>query len=309
VAELIRRRPDAAREPVLADQGSWEEFTGTELSHALADTRWAADTMLDLAHTLATKLPGTYAAFRTGILRESKAAIIARAVTNLNPAEARAAEAKVLDRAGKLTPGGLRAAITHAVIEVAPDKARKRRKDAERQARVERWPEPSGNAGLDGDMDQLRARAYMDIILGRDSRPPAGGENRQDSGPDDPSGGPDGGPDDGGSGAPSPDGTGIPPTAARTAAGFAGRTNLTIPLATQLNLADRPGEIPGIGPVETTPGARCTSSEVTVPLPHPAAEARADDLLRGREGVRSRALPYAWRSQPALLKTAAEAAD
>src|ERR1035437_8625628 len=139
--------------------------------------------------------------------------------------------------------------------------------------------------------------------------PPAGGENRQDSGPDDPSGGPDGGPDDGGSGAPSPDGTGIPPTAARTAAGFAGRTNLTIPLATQLNLADRPGEIPGIGPVETTPGARCTSSEVTVPLPHPAAEARADDLLRGREGVRSRALPYAWRSQPALLKTAAEAAD
>jgi hypothetical protein len=127
VAELIRRRPDAAREPVLADQGSWEEFTGTELSHALADTRWAADTMLDLAHTLATKLPGTYAAFRTGILPESKAAIIARAVTNLNPAEARAAEAKVLDRAGQLTPGGLRAAITHAIIEVAPDKARKRR--------------------------------------------------------------------------------------------------------------------------------------------------------------------------------------
>ena len=33
-------------------------------------------------------------------------------------------------------------------------------------------------------------------------------------------------------------------------AGFAGRVNLTIPLTTLLDLADRPGEIPGIGPVD-----------------------------------------------------------
>jgi hypothetical protein len=33
-------------------------------------------------------------------------------------------------------------------------------------------------------------------------------------------------------------------------AGFAGRLNLTIPLATLLELAERPGEIPGIGPVD-----------------------------------------------------------
>ena len=33
-------------------------------------------------------------------------------------------------------------------------------------------------------------------------------------------------------------------------AGFAGRITLTIPLATLLGLADRPGEIPGIGPVD-----------------------------------------------------------
>src|SRR5271166_5535403 len=145
-------------------------------------------------------LPGTKEAFRTGVLRRSKAEIIARATDLLDPAEARAAEALVLDRAGRLSPGGLRAAIARAVIEVAPDKARKRREDAVRDARVERWPEDSGNAalagrelppaevlaadqritwwarelkaaGLDGDMDQLRALAYMDIMLGRDSRP------------------------------------------------------------------------------------------------------------------------------------------
>src|ERR1035438_7493249 len=106
--------------------------------------------MLDLAHGLAVKLPGTRAAFRSGILRQSKVEIIARAVTALDPAEARQAEALVLDRAGRLTPGGLRAAIVRAVLQVAPEKARKRRKDAERQARVERWPEDSGNAGLAG---------------------------------------------------------------------------------------------------------------------------------------------------------------
>jgi hypothetical protein len=33
-------------------------------------------------------------------------------------------------------------------------------------------------------------------------------------------------------------------------AGFVGRVNLTIPLATLLELADRPGEVPGIGPID-----------------------------------------------------------
>ncbi len=253
VAELIRRRPDPAAEPALADR--WEEFTGTELSWALAETRWAAEGMLDLACTLTTKLPGTYAAFRSGVLRQSKVEIIARAVAGLDPAEARAAEAKVLDRAGRLTPGGLRAAIRRAVIEVAPEKAAKRRQDAERAARVERWPEESGNAGLagrelppadvlaanqriswwaktlkqaglDGDMDQLRGRAFIDLILGRDSRIGHPGA---------------------GTGAGNP---GVPPTAGVLPAGFAGRINLTIPLSTLLHLAERPGELAGFGPVD-----------------------------------------------------------
>jgi hypothetical protein len=33
-------------------------------------------------------------------------------------------------------------------------------------------------------------------------------------------------------------------------AGFAGRMNLTVPLATLLGLAERPGEIPSIGPID-----------------------------------------------------------
>ena len=294
MAELIRRRPDPGQEPALAAPGSFEEFTGTELSWALADTRWAADDMLDLAQTLTTKLPGTYAAFRTGVLRQSKVEIIARAVAALDPEEARAAEALVLDRAGRLTPGGLRAAINRAVIEVAPGKAAKRRKDGEHNARVERWPELSGNAGLagrelppaevlaadqriswwakelkkaglEGDMDQLRARAFLDIMLGQDSRPrrpdPAACTDGQ--------GGPDsGGPDSGGSGPPDPAAPPwTPPTASVLPAGFAGKINLTTPLATLLDLAEWPGEIPGLGPIDPTWPA--TSPERPPPTPRP----------------------------------------
>jgi hypothetical protein len=299
VAELIRRRPEpgaalagAAQMPLV-----WEEFTETELTDALAETRWQAEAMLTLAHDLEVKLPGTKAAFRAGVLRESKVQIIASAVTALDPAEARAAEALVLDRAGRLTPGGLRAAIARAVIEVAPEKARKRREDAARNARVQRWLEDSGNAalmgrelppaevlaadqriswwatelkkaGLDGDMDQLRARAYLDILLNKDSRPTAAaGQDGQDSTAPDPAGGgaagggdpgepggPDGsGPDDrgdGGSGPCHPDEPGIPPTASVLPAGFVGRLHLTIPLTTLLALAERPGEISGLGPID-----------------------------------------------------------
>jgi len=212
----------------------------------LAESRSAADAVLGLAYDLEVKLPGTKAAFYDGVLRQSKVAIIARATAVLDPAEARAAERLVLDRAGRLTPGALRAAIARAVMEVAPKKARKRREVAAKFARVERWAEDSGNAalagrelapdevlaadqritawaqelktaGLDGDIDVLRARAYLDLLLGRDSRP------GQD---------------------------GAAASAGSSAGGFAARVALTVPLATLAGLADRPGELAGLGPVD-----------------------------------------------------------
>jgi hypothetical protein len=214
-------------------------------------------------------------------------AIIARACELLDPGEARTAEDLVLGRAAALTPGGLRAAIARAVMQAAPEKARKRREAAARDARVERWPEDSGNAalagrelppdqvlaadqriswwarqlrqaGLDGDMDQLRARAFLDIMLGKDSRPaaqrnstpgdaPSGGFHGGDA----PSGAPGGeSPGTGSAGGKAPGGEGPGGEAGPVPAGFAGRVTLTVPLATVLELADRPSEIPGIGPVD-----------------------------------------------------------
>ena len=243
VAEFIRRRPrpgSPLEGPAQLPQ-SWDESITAEVAGMLAESRHAADAILDLAHDLEIKLPGTKAAFHDGILRQSKVAIIARACAVLDPAEARAAEQLVLDRAGRLTPGALRAAIARAVMEVAPKKARKRREVAAKFARVERWAEDSGNAalagrelppdevfaveqriawwagelkkaGLEGGTDEIRARALLDLLLGVDSRP-------------------------GHAGAAAP-------------GGFAGRVTLTVPLTTAAGLADRPGEIPGIGPVD-----------------------------------------------------------
>ena len=183
----------------------------TELAAVLGESRGAAEDLLDLAHDLAVKLPGTRAAFRDGTVRASKVEIIARAAAVLDPAEARKAEAMVLGRA-RLTPGGLRAAIARAVMEVAPEKARKRREQAAKDARVLRWEEDSGNAaltgrelppaealaadqritawarqlkkaGLDGSMHVLRARAYLDILLDKDSRPACPGAADAAAGP------------------------------------------------------------------------------------------------------------------------------
>jgi hypothetical protein len=279
VAELIRRRParGCPLEGPAQMPGAVDEFVAQELAAALGETRAAAGDIVSLAQELEAGLPGTKAAFRAGILSRRKAVIIASATVLLDPAEARAAEAMVLDRAGTLTPPGLRAAITRAVMEVAPGKATKRREHEAEKTRVERWAEASGNAGLagrelppaqvlaadqrvtawarelrtaglEGSIDALRARAYLDILLGMDSRPLG---SRTDDGARDPQAqdsaqDPAQDQDQAQTPAPGPGGplTGmIPP-------GFAGHVTLTIPEATVTGRADRPGELGGIGPVD-----------------------------------------------------------
>jgi hypothetical protein len=239
VAELARRNPGEL------DQ----EFTGDQVAYALGESRARADSLIGMAQALPARLPGTKAGLEDGVISRYKAEIIAGATVLLEDEEARAAEAEVLDRAARLTPAGLRAAIARAVITAAPEKAKERRETAARNARVERWLQDTGNAalmgcelppaealaadeqitararelraaGLEGDMDQLRARAYLDLLLGIDSRPREGEP-------------------------------GADPAAGRLApAGFAGRVTLTVPLATLAGLADRPGELGSLSPVD-----------------------------------------------------------
>jgi hypothetical protein len=278
VAELIRRRPapgSVLQGPAQMPEAS-DEFVPAELASALGESRAEAGDVVSLTHELEVNLPGTKAAFRSGILNRRKAMIIASATAMLDPRQAGAAEAMVLDRSGTLTPPGLRAAIAQAVMDVAPDKAKKRREHAAKQTRVERWAEASGNAGLagrelppaqvlaadqrvtawakelrqagvEGGMDALRARAYLDILLGMDSRPLGSrmdgtGQPRDPAQPQ---------PQDSAQAqnpvlAPPPGG----PLAGMIPPGFAGHVTLTVPEATLIGRAGRPGELGGIGPVD-----------------------------------------------------------
>ena len=278
IAEVFRRNPEDGFEPGPGRMPAVvHEFTRDQLALALGESRAAADWLLTAAWHLATRLGATLDALADGIITRGKAELIVRLTQYLSDGEARAAEAKIVGRAGRLTPGGLRAALARAVMEVAPEKAKQRREKAAKTARVERWAEDSGNAalmgrelppdevlaadqrissragelkkaGLDGGMDELRARAFLDLVLGIDSRPrapQAAGTAGQDAGTT--------GQDDGaGSGAQQHPGAKPAGGAGLTggAGGFAGRVTLTVPLGTAAGRADRPGELSGLGPVD-----------------------------------------------------------
>ena len=250
IAEVFRRNPEDGFEPESGQMPQVvHEFTRDQLALALGESRAAADWLLTVAWHLATRLAATLAWLRDGTITRAKAELIVRLTQYLEDDDAEAVEAKIADRAGRLTPGGLRSALARAVMEVAPEKARERRETAARFARVERWAEDSGNAalmgrelppdevlaadqricwwagelrqaGLEGGMDELRARAFLDLLLGKDSRP-------------------------------RPDGMAAPATIPPAAAGgFAGQVTLTVPLGTATGLVDRPGELAGHGPVD-----------------------------------------------------------
>ena len=196
IAEVFRRNPEDGFEPEPGQMPAVvHEFTRDQLACALGESRTQADALLTLAWHLATRLTATLDALRDGVITRHKAELIVWPTQFLDGDEARKVETKVLGRAGRLTPGGLRAAVARAVMEVAPEKAKKRREEAAKDARVERWAEDSGNAalmgrelppdevlaadqriqwwagelknaGLKGGLDVLRARAFLDLVLG-----------------------------------------------------------------------------------------------------------------------------------------------
>src|SRR5207248_58804 len=61
-----------------------------------------------------------------------------------------AVEAAVLPRAAGMTTGQLRAAVARAVLAADSGAARRQREEAEKDARVECWADPTGTATLTG---------------------------------------------------------------------------------------------------------------------------------------------------------------
>ena len=134
IAEVFRRNPEDGFEPEPGQMPAVvHEFTRDQLAFALGESRAAADWLLTVAWHLATRLDATLDALRDGIITRGKAELIVRLTQYLSDDEAKAVEAKILGRAGQLTPGGLRSALARAVMEVAPEKARQRREQRPRR--------------------------------------------------------------------------------------------------------------------------------------------------------------------------------
>jgi hypothetical protein len=192
VAELNRRRADevaAGADPHLA------EHVGDELAVSLTLTMRGADQLLDFAARL-DRLLCTRAALAAGAIDRAKAYVIADEVSCLDHAHATAVEAAVIGRAPGQTTGQLRASARRAVLAADPAAADRHREKAEKEARVEVWSEPAGTAalagrdlrsadviaadkridglarqlkaaGIEGSLGQLRARAYLALLLGQ----------------------------------------------------------------------------------------------------------------------------------------------
>jgi hypothetical protein len=289
VAEFIRRRPRpgcALEGPGRMPQ-VWHETAPGELRAQLHLTSQEADTLLGLAHDLVTKLPLTSAALREGIIDLARAQLIMSRCLPLSAEEARAAEEILFadPDVGEWSSGVLRDRIARAVIEVNPQAAVCRREQAARTRRVEVYAEVSGNAviagrelppaaalaasqlltararqlrkaGLAGGMDELRVFAYLEklgVLAPLSGGSGANPDSGPGEGPDSPGGGSGGGPAGPGSGGPDGSGKqggGSGAVSEVAPGGFAARVNLTLPLATLLGMAERPGVMPRIGAVD-----------------------------------------------------------
>jgi Domain of unknown function (DUF222) len=295
-----------------------DEFAADELAFELHLSPQSAAGQMDYASTVATRLPRTFAALGAGRIHPVHLRIIEDETSVLTDADAAKADAALAGAAPGMTYGELRYAARKLVLKLDPEAARKRKEAARGEAHVRRFREASGNAGMvarelpsdevlaswqhveqraldlraagmPGTLQELRVRAYLDLLQERDSRdrtadpsdppaPPSAGPdaadgpdaNGRNSGPDQAPGtseppdvGPDpgaSGPDDPGPDCPGPGGSGGnrgpagpgPGPAPGPGAGpsVAALVTLTIPLATWQGRSEAPGEADGFGPLD-----------------------------------------------------------
>ena len=199
------------------------------------------------------------------------------------------ADAKLAEPAQSKTFGELRYAAHRLVLTLDPEAAARRKEQARQDAHVRRFREDSGNAGMiarelppdeilaswqhveqraldlraagvPGTLQELRVRAFLDLLQERDARTAAstgqagpgepgpqdgpGDSGNSDSGNGDPGPGPQDGPTgtSPGGGAARQPGTG----AGSQGPSLAALVTLTVPLATLLGQSGTPGEAGGV---------------------------------------------------------------
>jgi hypothetical protein len=304
--ELAAMAEFAARHPGTQIE---DQFAADELAAELHLTPLSAAEQLGYASTVGTRLPRTFAALAAGQIHQVHLRIIEDETRVLTDADAAKADAILAEAAPGLTYGETRSAAHKLVLQLDPEAAKKRKEAARGEAHVRRFREASGNAGMvarelpsdevlasfqhveqraldlraagmPGTLQELRVRAYLDLLQERDSRDRPAAQtpvDREGTGhpgaPDQPPAGsdplaPSAGPEGPGSDPPTPPGTGPDrpggdsgpghgpgdpgrngPGGPAPAAGpsVAALVTLTIPLATYQGRSETPGQADGFG--------------------------------------------------------------
>jgi hypothetical protein len=176
------------------------EFAADQLACELHLTVASAAAQMDYSSTVGDRLPATLAALHAGALHPVHVRIIEEETAILSAADAARADAVLAEIAGSLTFGKLRAAARRLVLELDPEAAERRKQAARQDAHVRPFREDSGNAGMvarelppdevlsswqhvqqraldlraagvPGTLQELRVRAYLDLLQERDSSP------------------------------------------------------------------------------------------------------------------------------------------
>jgi hypothetical protein len=299
------------RRAVRGPGGSQAEFAADELAGELHLTPLSAAGQIDFATTVAARLPETFAALGAGRIHPVHLRIIEDETHFLTEQDAAKADAILAEQAPGMTFGEVRHAAHKLILRLDPDAARKRTDAARREAQVRRFREESGNAGmvarelppdevlaswqhveqraldlraagLPGTLQELRVRAYLDLLQERDSRDlaaggvaagggetgtagaaerPAPSDDRPDADPTGPDGegrpgedgpgGPGGGGGNGPGGAGGSGGPGGPGAGPRRGGdcgpSVAALVTITIPWATLQGRSELAGEVDGFG--------------------------------------------------------------
>jgi hypothetical protein len=140
-AELDTRRA--------APDGTPGEHVAAEVGAELTLTARSADLLLGLSRDLA-RLGQTRALLAAGILDRDRAKVIAGWLSVLDDEGAAACENMIAPEAWRMTTGELAGACERAVKAYDPQAAIRRRKKAQKDARVECWAEPAGTAAIAG---------------------------------------------------------------------------------------------------------------------------------------------------------------
>ena len=290
-----------------------DEFAPVELGYELHLNPTSAAEQMEFATTVAARLPATFAALGAGQIHPVHLRIIADETSFLSDQDAAKADQVLAGTAPGMTFGELRYAAHKLILKLDPEAARRRKEAAKRETHVRRFREESGSAGMvarelpsdevlaswqhieqraldlraagmPGTLQELRVRAYLDLLQERDSRDlpapapaPASadaepadaaladaGPAEEASVPDRPGPGqpppgsnrptpPDPGGDPGSPSAPggSPSGPGgsgpAPRPGPSTGPSLAALVTITVPLATAQGRSDTPGEAAGFG--------------------------------------------------------------